>query len=61
LRKRPAPTLLSWIAKTIVLRMGGSKLYENYGVPVIGGFMGGVVVANIIGVAAGTLRFFYPY
>jgi hypothetical protein len=55
------PFMVAWIAKTIVLRTGGSKLYENYGVPVIGGFMGGVVVANIIGVVAGTFRFFYPY
>jgi hypothetical protein len=51
----------AWVAKTIVLRVGGSKLYEGYGVPLVGGFMGGVAVANLIGVAAGTLRFFYPY
>jgi hypothetical protein len=52
---------VAWIVKTIVLRVGGSKLYENYGVPIVGGFMGGVVTSNLIGVIAGSVRFFYPF
>jgi hypothetical protein len=51
----------AWVAKTIVLRVGGSKLYEGYGVPIVGGFMGGVVIANLIGVTTGTIRFFIPF
>ncbi|MBO3804204.1 MAG: hypothetical protein JTT11_10140 [Candidatus Brockarchaeota archaeon] len=51
----------AWVVKTIVLRAGGSKLYENYGVPTVGGFMGGVAIANLFGVAAGSIRFFYPF
>jgi len=53
--------VVAWIVKTITLRVGGSKLYENYGVSIVGGFMGGVVVANLIGVTAGSIRFFYPF
>jgi hypothetical protein len=53
--------MVAWVLKTIVLRTGGSKLYENYGVPVVGGFMGGVVTANLIGITAGSIRFFYPF
>lgn len=55
------PFTLAWITKTIVLRTGGSKLYENYGVPVVGGFMGGVVIAALIGATVGSIRFFFPF
>jgi hypothetical protein len=31
--------LVAWIIKSIVLRVGGSKLYEQQLVPFVGGFM----------------------
>ena len=53
--------MAAWIVKTITLRVGGSRLYENYGVPIVGGFMGGTVIAVLIGSVAASVRFFYPF
>jgi hypothetical protein len=53
--------LVSWLLKTIVLRVGGSKIYEKYGVPVVGGFLAGDVIVIIIGSLVLTLRFFVPF
>jgi hypothetical protein len=53
--------LVAWIVKILTLRVGGSKLYEGYGIPIVGGFMGGVVTANLIGVTVGSIRFFFPF
>jgi hypothetical protein len=51
----------AWIVKTIVLRVGGSKLYENYGVPVVGGILAGVVTTIFVGSIALAVKFFIPF
>jgi len=53
--------LTAWIIKTIVLRVGGSPLYENYIVPGVGGFIGGVALASMIGIVTGMVRFYIPF
>ncbi len=53
--------LAAWIIKTIVLKIGGSPLYENYIVPGVGGFIGGVAFVTMIGVVVGVVRFFVPF
>jgi hypothetical protein len=53
--------LAAWIAKTITLRVGGSKLYERSGIPVAIGFIIGLVIITIIGGALLDFRFFYPF
>jgi hypothetical protein len=53
--------LIAWILKTITLRVGGSKIYENVGVPIAGGFVVGYMIAVIFGGTMGVLRFFVPY
>ncbi len=55
------PFLIAWVLKTITLRVGGSKLYENLGVPIAGGFVAGNIVALIVGGIMGILKFFIPY
>lgn len=55
------PFLIAWVLKTITLRVGGSKLYENLGVPIAGGFVTGYMVALIFGGSIGVLRFFIPF
>jgi hypothetical protein len=55
------PFLVAWILKTITLKIGGSKLYEEVGVPVATGFVVGYMIALIFGGAMGILRFFIPY
>jgi hypothetical protein len=55
------PFLIAWVLKVITLRVGGSKLYENLGVPIAGGFITGYMVALLFGGAIGVLRFFFPY
>jgi len=55
------PFLLAWIAKTVTLRIGGSKTYERYGVPIAAGFIAGYMVAILVGGTLSVIRFFFPY
>jgi hypothetical protein len=50
----------AWILKTLVLRIGGSKLYER-SVPLVGGFLGGVFICIFVGSILLALRFFVPF
>jgi hypothetical protein len=52
---------VAWLVKTIVLRLGGSRVYERYGVPAVGGFLGGVILSIFIGSLLLVLRFFVPF
>jgi len=53
--------LVAWIAKFLTLRIGGSKAYENYGVPLASGFVMGFTIIGLIGGAILILRFFVPF
>jgi hypothetical protein len=53
--------LVAWIVKTIVLRVGGSSLYEKYALPIVGGFITGDVLASVVGVVMGMVRFYMPF
>jgi len=53
--------LAAWVLKTITLRIGGSKLYENTGVPAATGFVLGIVISCIIGGIILLIRFFVPF
>ncbi len=53
--------LIAWVLKVLTLRVGGSKLYENLGVPIAGGFVVGYMIALVLGGAMGMLRFFFPF
>jgi len=49
--------LVAWVLKFITLRVGGSKLYTEKGVPVASGVIFGFAIVIIIGVITGLLRF----
>jgi hypothetical protein len=51
----------AWIVKFLTLRIGGSKAYEEYGVPAAAGVLAGFVLAAIIGVIVGLIRWFIPF
>jgi hypothetical protein len=51
----------AWIAKFLTLRIGGSKAYEEYGVPFVSGGIAGYALANLIAYLVGTVRFFIPF
>jgi hypothetical protein len=53
--------LAAWIIKTIVLKIGGSVLYEKYVIPTVGGFIGGTVLVTTIGVVVGVIKFYVPF
>lgn len=55
------PFLIAWVAKMITLRAGGSKAYENYGVPIATGFLTGTTLSILIGGGTGVYRFFFPF
>jgi hypothetical protein len=55
------PFFVAWIAKTLTLRVGGSKAYEQYGVPAAGGVVIGTLIVSLLGGAGMIVRFFYPY
>jgi len=55
------PFFVAWVAKILTLRIGGSKAYEGYGVPVAGGVVVGTLIASLIGGAMLIVKFFYPY
>jgi hypothetical protein len=51
----------AWIFKTITLRIGGSKAYSNYGVPIAAGIIGGIVLASFVAYLIGIVKFFVPF
>jgi hypothetical protein len=51
----------AWALKFITLRIGGSKAYEEYGIPTAAGVLAGFVLAAIIGVIVGLIRWFIPF
>jgi len=53
--------LAAWILKLLTLRIGGSKLYEEYGAPFAGGYIAGHMLALIPGTILTTIRFFVPF
>ncbi|MEM2849522.1 MAG: DUF6784 domain-containing protein [Candidatus Bathyarchaeia archaeon] len=53
--------LIAWILKAITLRVGGSKLYEEYGAPIASGFIAGHMLALVPGTIISKIRFFYPF
>jgi hypothetical protein len=55
------PLLIAWILKTLTLRIGGSKAYEDYGLPIASGAIAGIMLAILIGGAIGVVRFFIPF
>jgi hypothetical protein len=55
------PFLIAWVLKTATLRIGGSKTYENYGLPLAGGVVAGCAVIAILGTILGIIRFYVPF
>lgn len=55
------PVLIAWILKTLTLRVGGSKAYEDYGLPIATGAIAGIMIAILIGGIIGVVRFFIPF
>jgi hypothetical protein len=53
--------LVAWVLKYLTLRIGGSKAYEQYGVPFVGGTLLGLVMTVLVGIIVGTVRFFIPF
>jgi hypothetical protein len=53
--------LIAWALKTIVLRVGGSSLYEKIALPIVSGFIAGVVLTSTISVVTGMVRFYVPF
>jgi len=53
--------LVAWVLKYITLRVGGSKAYEQYGVPFVSGTLLGLVMTILVGIVVGTIRFFSPF
>jgi hypothetical protein len=51
----------AWALKLIVLKIGGSKLYEEVGVPTAVGFITGVVLMGFIRGLILIVRFFVPF
>lgn len=51
----------AWIAKWLTLKIGGSKAYEEYGIPFIGGYIVGLTIMTVVGVIIGTVRWFIPF
>ncbi len=54
------PALTMWIAKILVLRIGGTKLSDNYVVPLCVGFIVGYWFLMFISGLMGMVRFFMP-
>jgi len=52
---------LAWILKTLTLRIGGSKAYEEHGVLVAGGLLVGYALVVLFVGIIGIFRFFFPF
>jgi hypothetical protein len=55
------PFLVAWVAKTITLKVGGSKAYEKFGVPIATGFLTGTTLSILIGGGIGVYTYFFPF
>jgi hypothetical protein len=53
--------LVAWVAKTLTLRIGGSKIYESLGAPLASGMVVGTVIAILVGGLFSIIRFFVPF
>jgi len=53
--------LVGWICKYLTLRIGGSKAYENYGTPFIGGTMVGLIITIFAASVVAGARYFIPF
>jgi hypothetical protein len=53
--------LAAWALKLATLRMGGSKAYEKWGVPIATGFLMGYAISILIGGILSAVRFFIPF
>ncbi|MBS7613777.1 hypothetical protein KEJ48_05995, partial [Candidatus Bathyarchaeota archaeon] len=53
--------LAAWAVKSIVLKVGGSRLYMEYGIPAISGLTSGYVLSALLGVVLGVTKFFIPF
>ena len=55
------PFAVSWVLKLLTLRIGGSKAYEEMGVPFATGAAAGCFISIILGAILGITRFFVPF
>ena len=53
--------IIAWFLKWLTLKIGGSKLYEDYGMPVAAGFIVGYMAINFFAGLAGVYRWFFPF
>jgi len=53
--------LIAWVLKTLTLRVGGSKAYEKYGLPIAAGWIAGYALCIILGTIIFKIKFFYPF
>ncbi|MEM3605097.1 MAG: DUF6785 family protein [Candidatus Bathyarchaeia archaeon] len=51
----------AWVLKLLTLKIGGSKAYEEHGVPVATGFLLGYALAILAGGVISAIRFFIPF
>jgi hypothetical protein len=51
----------AWALKLLTLKIGGSKAYEEHGVPVATGFLLGYALAILAGGVISAIRFFIPF
>jgi hypothetical protein len=54
------PALVGWIAKTLVIRVGGTKLNDNVAVPIVIGFLVGYWLLLFLGGLIAMIQFFMP-
>lgn len=55
------PFLAAWALKTFTLRMGGSKAYEQYGVPIAVGFILGYIALTVLSGIISIFQFIHPF
>jgi hypothetical protein len=55
------PFLVAWILKTLTLRIGGSRLYEQYGVPIAVGFTLGCMALTVLNGIISVYYCFHPF
>jgi hypothetical protein len=52
---------VAWVVKFTTLRVGGSKAYEDYGIPIAVGGLAGCLLGMFIYGAISSLKFFFPF
>jgi len=57
----PFSLFIAWVAKYLVIKIGGTRVYENYGIPFVAGYLGGTGLSVLVYALFAYYRWVVPF